>query len=351
MVADILSRIAGGALLATAGWGVGEYITDIWGPGGYVFWVFGLSALGAIIGLTATPYVSVRLYRSLAEQTRAVPTSRLLSGMVGLVVGLLVALLLSIPLWQIPGLLGVALPIALSMLLGYLGAMLMFSPSRDLFREVLPDSGARDAQPAQPSESAQSALMLLDTSAIIDGRIASVSKTGFLQGTLIIPRFVLNELLQVADSSNSMRRTRGRRGLEILNQIREEGNVQTEVLEIDYPGARDVDSKLIGLAKQMDASIVTTDFNLNRLAQIDNIPVLNVNELAGSLRPVVIPGETMKLRIIQLGREPGQGIGFLDDGTMVVVESGGQYMNQELDVTVTRILQTPTGLIIFSHPS
>ncbi len=351
MVADIVSRVVGGALLAIAGWSLGEYITDIWGPERYVLWVFGLGVSGAIVGVLATPYVLGGLHRSISEQTRSIPTSRMLSGVVGLIMGLLVALLFSVLLWRIPGWLGVILPIVLSLLLAYLGWMIMFSPSRDLFHRFVSESSSYSQNGASHVWDNRPGVMLIDTSAIIDGRIASVSQTGFLQGTLVIPRFVLNELRHVADSGDSIRRARGRRGLEILNEIRMDSKVHTEVLEIDYPRARDVDAKLVGLAKDMGAAIVTTDFNLNRVAQIDGITVLNVNELAGSLRPVVIPGENIRLRIIQEGKEAGQGVGFLEDGTMVVVESGIRYLDTELSVTATRILQTAAGRIIFAQPS
>ena len=351
MVADLVSRILGGAFLATAGWGLGNYITDIWGPERYVFWVFGLAVFGGVIGLALTPYILGILYRGVAEQTGSISTSRILSGVVGVTMGLLVSLLFSVLLWRLPGWLGIILPIGLSLLLAYLGGMIMLSPSRDLFQKFMPEHSSRSLNGDVPRLSdGQSGIMLIDTSAIIDGRIASVSQTGFLQGTLVVPRFVLNELRHVADSGDSVRRARGRRGLEILNQIRMEGKVRTEVLEIDYPRARDVDAKLVGLAKDMGASIVTTDFNLNRVAQIDGIKVLNVNELAGSLRPVVIPGENMRLKIIQEGKEAGQGVGFLEDGTMVVVESGIQYLDTNLNVTATRILQTAAGRIIFAQP-
>ena len=268
MVADIISRVAGGVILATGGWGLGVYISDIWGPRHYVGWVFGLTIAGAVIGLIATPYVTVKLSRSVAEQTRTVPTSRLLSSVIGLVIGLVIALLISIPLSRVPGWMGLVLPIALSLFLAYLGATLLFAPSRDIFQKFVPSSrltmGIDGAAPT--SSNGYAGTMLLDTSAIIDGRIAAISKTGFLLGTLVIPRFILDELRHVADSKDTLRRTRGRRGLEMLREIRQEGNVPTEVLEIDYPQATEVDAKLVGLAKDMGAAILTTDFNLNRVA-------------------------------------------------------------------------------------
>ena len=349
MVADILSRIAGGAILAVVGWGLGNFIADVWGPEQFIFWVFGLTIAGAIIGLVATPFAT----RSIANQTRSIPTSRLLSAIAGMVVGLIVALLISIPLFRIPGWPGLTLPVAISMLLAYLGATLLFSPSRDIFHRFVQDSRTYPAVNGASaiSRNGHSGPVLLDTSAIIDGRIAAISKTGFLQGTLIVPRFILNELRHVADSKDSIRRTRGRRGLEMLREIREEGLVRTEIVEIDYPDAREVDAKLVGLAKEIGASILTTDFNLNRVAQIDGITVLNVNELASSLRPVVIPGESLRLKILHEGKEPGQGVGFLEDGTMVVVDSGVRYIDTELDVTVARVLQTAAGCMIFASPS
>ncbi len=352
MVADILSRIIGGAILATGGWGIGEYVSDVWDPRQYVFWVFGLALAGGVIGIVATPYVTVRLSRSVAEQTRSVPTSRLLSSAVGLILGLVVALLLSTPLllsssrW-----LGVAAPVGLSLLIGYLGAALMFAPSRDIFQKLIPEGRDPRHSDAAHSPNGYAAPMLVDTSAIIDGRIVAISKTGFIQGTLIVPRFVLDELRRVADSSDALRRSRGRRGLEMLNEIRQDDNVRTEFPEIDYPQSNEVDGKLAGLARQMDAAILTTDFNLNRVAQIDGITVLNVNELANSLRPVLIPGESVNIRILHEGKERGQGVGYLEDGTMVVVDSGVHHIDTDLDVTVARVLQTAAGCIIFANPS
>ena len=353
MVADILYRIAGAAILAAAGWGIGDYIADVWDPGLYLFLVLGSALVGIVIGLVSTPFAVNRISGSVADQTRSIPTSRLLSGIVGLVLGLIVAILISIPIFRLPGWLGLVLPVAISLVMAYLGATLMLSPSRDIFQDIVQndrDRPSSDDLPPNPGDGRVGA-MLLDTSAIIDGRIAAISKTGFLQGRLIVPRFILDELRHVADSRDSMKRARGRRGLEMLREIQEEGKVHTQILEMDYPQAREVDAKLVGLARQMDASILTTDFNLNRVAQIDGIAVLNVNELANSLRPVVLPGERMRLRILHEGREPGQGVGFLEDGTMVVVDSGVRYIDRDLDVTVARVLQTASGVMIFANPS
>ncbi|MCH8309598.1 MAG: PIN domain nuclease [Chloroflexi bacterium] len=353
MVADVISRLVGGAILATGGWRLGEFIADTWGLELYVPSVFGLTIGGAIVGLVGTPWVSSRIIRNFVDETHTISTSRLLSSAVGLVLGLIVALLISIPVSRIPGWLGVALPISLSLFLAYLGAMIMSAPSRDMFRRIIPEQGSRES-PAVSGVGAvdndNSTKILLDTSAIIDGRIAGIGAAGFLQGTVLIPRFVLDELRHIADSSDSMRRSRGRRGLEILNQLRKEDAVHTEVLDIDYTNGMEVDTKLVDLAKDLHASIMTTDYNLNRVAQIEGIQVLNVNELANSVRPLVLSGENMTLKITQEGKEIGQGVGFLDDGTMVVVESGSRYINQDMDIVVTRVLQTAAGVIIFAQP-
>ena len=190
----------------------------------------------------------------------------------------------------------------------------------------------------------------MDTSAIIDGRIADLTITGFLDGTLIIPRFILDELRHIADSSDSMRRNRGRRGLEVLGRLRRDATVSLEVLDMGIETGEEVDAQLVKLAKGMNSSILTTDYNLNRVAELQGVQVLNVNELANALKSVVLPGEEMRVNIVQEGKEAGQGVAYLDDGTMVVVEEGRRYVNSVHDVVVTRVLQTAAGRIIFAHP-
>ncbi len=188
---------------------------------------------------------------------------------------------------------------------------------------------------------------LVDTSAIIDGRIADIARTGFLQGELVVPEFVLKELQQVADSSDPLKRARGRRGLEVVQDLRSDVAVSTP--EVDVPGVDDVDAKLLKLAKDRGVAILTTDFNLNRLAQIQDVQVLNVNDLANALKPAVLPGEHLDVKVIREGKESGQGVGYLDDGTMVVVESGSERVGQVLGVQVTSVLQQPSGKIIFTR--
>jgi uncharacterized protein YacL len=188
---------------------------------------------------------------------------------------------------------------------------------------------------------------ILDTSVIIDGRIADICETGFLEGTLVTPQFVLRELQQVADSSDSLKRNRGRRGLDILQKIQKMANVHVQIVETDFPEIREVDLKLIELARRMSGKIVTNDFNLNKVAQLRGVPVLNINELANSLRPVVLPGEVMRVFVLKEGKEAGQGVAYLDDGTMVVVDQGKRALGKTIEVTVTSVLQTTAGKMIF----
>src|SRR5262252_9393128 len=190
---------------------------------------------------------------------------------------------------------------------------------------------------------------VLDTSVIIDGRIADICETGFLEGTLVVPQFVLRELQQVADSSDSLKRNRGRRGLDILQKIQKMAHVQVQIVETDFPEVREVDLKLIELARRMQGKIVTNDFNLNKVAQLRGVAVLNVNELANSLKPVVLPGELMKVFIIKEGKEQGQGVGYLDDGTMVVVDNARKMISKTIDIVVTSVLQTTAGKMIFGR--
>ncbi|MCA9933682.1 MAG: TRAM domain-containing protein, partial [Anaerolineales bacterium] len=191
---------------------------------------------------------------------------------------------------------------------------------------------------------------LLDTSVIIDGRIHDISTTGFLRGVLLIPSFVLQELQYIADSADPMRRNRGRRGLEVLRMLQEEANIVTRITDMDVSEVREVDSKLVSLARHLHCPIMTTDYNLNRVAEIQGVTVLNVNDLANSVKAAYLPGEELRVKIIQEGRESGQGVGYLEDGTMVVVEDAQRLLERTLDVTVTKVLQTSAGRMIFAKP-
>ena len=189
---------------------------------------------------------------------------------------------------------------------------------------------------------------ILDTSVIIDGRIADICDTGFIEGTLIVPRFVLDELQYIADSSDSMKRSRGRRGLDILNRMQKSNGINIEVVDQDFPKLKGVDAKLVAMAKKINARIITNDFNLNKVAELQGIKILNVNELANALKPVVLPGEIMTVKVIKEGKEPGQGVAYLDDGTMIIVDHAQKYQGSTVEVIVTSVLQTTAGRMIFS---
>jgi len=208
----------------------------------------------------------------------------------------------------------------------------------------------RDRDKEEASQPVAVIRILLDTSTIIDGRIADISQTGFITGTLVVPRFVLNELQRIADSADTMRRNRGRRGLEILNRLQKDANVPIDIVDTDVEGIADVDGKLVKMARDEHCPIITNDFNLNRVAELQGVKVLNINELANAIKPVLLPGEDIHIKIMQDGKELGQGVGYLDDGTMIVVENGRQFMNMTIEVTVTRVLQTVAGRMIFAHP-
>jgi len=191
---------------------------------------------------------------------------------------------------------------------------------------------------------------ILDTSAIIDGRIAEICKSGFIEGTLVVPRFVLEELQRIADSSDPLKRAKGRRGLDILNTIQRYEGMNVKVVDHDFPKIKEVDSKLVALAITMDARIITNDYNLNKVAQLQGVQVLNINELAHALKPAVLPGESLSIQIVREGKEPGQGVAYLEDGTMVVVEEGKRFLGKTIEVTVTSVLQTAAGLMVFTTP-
>lgn len=200
----------------------------------------------------------------------------------------------------------------------------------------------------KPDSNTRKIVGILDTSVIIDGRIADICETGFLDGDLIIPQFVLKELQVIADSSESTKRTRGRRGLDILNKMKKQAYVKIIISESDYPSIKEVDQKLIQLAKQINCSIITNDFNLNKVAEVHSIQVLNINQLANALKPIVLPGETMRVQVIKEGKELNQGVAYLDDGTMVVIDNGKKLMGRNIDATVTSVLQTTAGRMIFA---
>ena len=340
-----ISRILGFLVLAAVGWSIGSTL-DTQVPVPYVQFKYILAAVGGLIGFfVAVPLVLNPLLR-LQHELRRVPIQSLLAATVGLAVGLLLSLPLSYAAQFLPFSLGSVAPVVISVALGYMGLMVGLTRSKDIVA-LLP---LRRQQHAGRTPTA-SETVLLDTSVIIDGRIADVAQTGFIQGTLLVPRFVLAELQHIADSADTLRRNRGRRGLDVLNKLQKNDQVPIEITDMDADEARDVDAKLVVLAKRLSSPVLTNDYNLNRVAELQGVRVLNINELANAVKTVVLPGEGLKVRIIQEGKEIGQGVGYLPDGTMIVVENGRRYLNNTVDVTVTRVLQTVQGRMIFAAPT
>lgn len=295
------------------------------------------SAIGFIIGLFVALLV-MRIEKDIQKLSLRVITG----GVVGMSVGLLIALILGFGLnmfvnikenqqfipWIYLLIIGI---------LGYLG-LVLGSKKADEFNFYA--SGAK-----LMSEERR----ILDTSVIIDGRIADICDSGFIEGELTVPRFVLNELQFIADSSDSMKRSRGRRGLDILNRMQKSTAIHIEIVEQDFPKIKGVDGKLVALAKKMNAKLFTNDYNLNKVAELQGVRILNVNELANAMKPVVLPGEQMTVKIIREGKEQGQGVGYLDDGTMIIVDNAQKLLNMNIDVVVTSVLQTTAGRMIFSE--
>jgi uncharacterized protein YacL len=290
--------------------------------------------LGALLGaLAAAAVITIEV------RVRRVPGPQMVGALVGGVTGLVGARLLWGAFEGVPIGGGQFLQVGLVLFLVYIGITLG-SQKGEWFEPARIIAAFRDSASLHQYK-------ILDTSVIIDGRISDICETGFLEGTLVVPQFVLRELQQVADSSDSLKRNRGRRGLDILQKVQKMANVHVQIVEKDFPAIREVDLKLIELARRMNGKIVTNDFNLNKVAQLRGVQVLNINELANSLKPVVLPGELMRVFVLKEGKEPGQGVGYLDDGTMVVVDQGKRAIGRTIEVTVTSVLQTTAGKMIF----
>ncbi|MDY6876412.1 MAG: TRAM domain-containing protein [Chloroflexota bacterium] len=346
MSAEFISRIAGMVLMATGGGFLGINVADKLGGSPYQYAAIFL-LVGALIGLVLTPYVTVRPFVALRKRIRQAPAYQLLAATLGLTVGLIVAALLAFPLSLLPPPFSQILPFVAAVLFGYLGVTVMITRQHDIFNLIrgrLPKRGERS-----DDESNGHMPVLLDTSVIIDGRIADISRTGFIEGEMLVPRFVLNELQHIADSPDTLRRNRGRRGLDILHRLQDESATPVRVTNMDVEGVREVDDKLVLLAKQLHCAIVTNDYNLNRVAELQGVRVLNINELANAVKAILLPGESLAVKIIQEGKEVGQGVGYLDDGTMVVVEDGESYIKRKVNVVVTKVLQTAAGRMLFAR--
>ena len=298
----------------------------------------------SLIGLLSGFLVSI-LVIQIEQAIRRVPLKVIFGGVIGTITGLLIASLFAYSLrftsigtnqeivqW---------IYVLLTCILGYLGLVLGWKKSEEI---NLTGFGSFKKNLKSDED-----YRIVDTSVIIDGRIADICDTGFIEGNLIVPRFILDELQHIADSSDSMKRSRGRSGLDILNRMQKSANINIEVVDQDFPKIKEVDSKLVALAKKTNGKIITNDFNLNKVAELQGVKILNVNELANALKPVVLPGEVMMVKIIKEGKELGQGVAYLDDGTMIIVDNASKVLGENVEVLVTSVLQTTAGRMIFSE--
>jgi uncharacterized protein YacL len=349
MSVEFVLRLVGMVLFSIVGVFVGAAFASLAdAPRDSYAVIFGL--IGALTGLILTPYLTTRPARYIRGKLARVSAQTLVAGLIGLVAGLLIAALLAFPLSLLPEPFRSVMPFFGVLVFGYLGISVFVMRQNDLFavwRLNVP--GRPESTADAPSSPDTSRSILIDTSVIIDGRIADVARTGFLVGTLLLPRFVLNELQYIADSADGMRRQRGRRGMEVLAQLQKDSAVPVRISDIDVEGVREVDDKLVILARQLRCPILTNDYNLNRVAELQGVAVLNINELANSVKSVLLPGERIDVNIIQEGKEAEQGVGYLDDGTIVVVEDGRGFVGGESTVVVTKVLQTAAGRMIFAR--
>ncbi len=347
MSLEFILRIIGMIVLAIVGgyWGfdLSRFTPD---DGLRTTLVFGL--VGALAGLILTPYFTTRPARALRSLLGRLAAESLFAGLTGLVVGLLIAALLAFPLSLLPEPFSQVLPFVGVILFAYLGVSVFVMRQGDIMGLMSAISG-RGEGGGSSSWTNLNRTILLDTSVIIDGRVADIAKTGFLPGTLLIPRFVLNELQYIADSPDGVRRQRGRRGMEVLAELQKLPNLLVRISDINVDGVREVDDKLVVLGKQLKSPILTNDYNLNRIAELQGVTVLNINELANAVKSVVLPGESLRINIMQEGKEYGQGVGYMDDGTMVVVENGKDYIGEYMEVNITKVLQTAAGRMIFGR--
>ncbi len=342
-------------VLAAAG--VGFYSTDLL-PNGALDRVTNLEALRFVVAAFAAIIggaVGLRFqtgYRRLESQVRELPLEVILTRSIGLVIGLLVANLMLAPIFLLPipadfGFIKPLTAVVGSIILAYTGMNLADTHGRGLLRLMNPN--AVESMLVEGTLK-PSSTKVLDTSCIIDGRIETLLETGFLEGQILVPQFVLQELQQIADASKDQKRVRGRRGLEILNRIKTAYPDRISINQVDYDDIATVDAKLVRFAQEINATLLTNDYNLSKVASVQKVPVLNVNDLVNAVRPNYLPGDNIDLKILKEGKEPSQGIGYLNDGTMVVVEEGSSYVGGELRVIVTSALQTTAGRMIFAKP-
>jgi len=313
--------------------------------------LFVAGTLGLLLGIILAPRLinGVIWFVNRSEQYfQKIPVADLVVGVLGLTIALIIANLLGNILTSF-GWLGRMLWLGATVVLGYFGLSIGIKKGEEVWN-VTAALSRGGKEKAQKEQRASGPVKIVDTSAVIDGRIADLSAIGFIEGTLMVPIFVLEELQHIADSNDVLKRNRGRRGLDILNRMRKEAHVKIQIYEDTQSLANiaEVDAKLIQLAKRLNAKIITTDLNLNKVAELQGVKVLNINELANALKPIVLPGEEMVVQVVRDGKEAGQGVAYLDDGTMIVVDGGKKYIGKPVRATVTSVLQTTAGRMIFA---
>lgn len=347
MSTHFIFRIIGMFVFALGGlyWGLQIPTPDMFNATPY-FYAIVFFFSGALVGLIGTPYITTFPMTKLKKVFKLLSGETLVAGFFGLVIGLLIATLLTNPISLLPDPFGKILPFVIVLISSYLSIYLFVMRKEDIFN-VIRSFNSGEGRAKGGENSGNQKMVLLDTSVIIDGRVSDIARTGFLPGILNIPRFVLNELQFVADSSDSLRRQRGRRGMAVLSELQKIPTVQVQITDIDVDGVKEVDDKLVVLAKQLKCPILTNDYNLNRIAELQGVTVLNINELANAVKVIVLPGEILTVAIIQEGKETNQGVGYMDDGTMVVVDGGNKFIGATKNINVTKVLQTAAGKMIF----
>jgi uncharacterized protein YacL len=354
LIARIIGFILFGVLGGFFGQSLGDIIQRVWSgsPQEIIIYQIFSALIFAMVGFIIAPWISIKPITSIRKNLTNISAQTLVFGILGLIVGLVLAALLAYPISLLPDPFGSILPFIAVLSFSYLGVILFVSRQKEL-RNIF-RSGGRGQNLGEDAEGTDglkhTRRILVDTSTIIDGRIYDIAKTGFIPGRLLIPRFVLNELQYVSDSADNLRRQRGRRGMEVLSELQKDPSIPITITDIDVEGIREVDDRLVVLARQLNCPILTNDYNLNRIAELQGVSVLNINELANAVKAILLPGETLEMMIIQEGKEYGQGVGYMEDGTMVVVEDGHNYIGKTISITVTKVLQTAAGRMIFAKP-
>ncbi|WP_333861707.1 PIN/TRAM domain-containing protein [Clostridium sp.] len=349
----ILGYLVGDAIINSQYFTQIFYVSD--NPVKKILFLILLTLFFGIILFLISPWINSAIMKTMdyiEKNVQKLPATEILLGVLGALIGLLISSVFLNLLAKVP-VVGAVLAVIIAILMAALGANIAIRKREELM-SLLSNISYRRVQGINKDKKTKDEFeqkvypKVLDTSVIIDGRIFDICQTGFVEGPLIIPDFVLAELRHIADSSDGLKRTRGRRGLDILNKIQKELNIDVQIYEKDFPNIVEVDSKLLKLSQVLNGKVVTNDYNLNKVAEFQGVPVLNINELANAVKPVVLPGEEMNVQIIKDGKESGQGIAYLDDGTMIVIEGGKKSIGETKDVVVTSVLQTAAGRMIFA---